>query len=140
MEDYRDALWDAKGASVMSSPSGATRLPTKGSTVIGPSGKVTLRMGPCGSGLLSMVAFSLELALSMQILEFLTPRFLESTVVFPEYFRHVILPFQQCSVGIKALLKNSSQISDDYGEANKRPRHLYFIVFLAGLRWVSLVS
>lgn len=75
VEDHRDALWDAKGASVMTSPSAASRLPTKGSTVTGPSEKATLRMGQCGSGLLSTVAFSLEIALSMQILEFLTLRF-----------------------------------------------------------------
>lgn len=75
VEDHRDALWDAKGASVMTSPSAASRFPTKGSNVTGPSEKVTLRMGPCSSGLLYTVAFSLEIALSMQILEFLTLRF-----------------------------------------------------------------
>lgn len=124
----------------MTSPSPATRLPTKGSTVTGPSEKATLRMGPCGSGLLSTVTFSLEFALSMQLLEFLTPRFLERMVAFPEYFRCVIHRFRQCGVGINALLENSSQISDSYGEANERPRHLYFTVFLLGLRWASLVK
>lgn len=50
VKDHRDALWDAKGASVMTSLNAASRFPTKGSTVTGPVKKPPSEWGHVAQG------------------------------------------------------------------------------------------